>query len=135
MSPHVLPRFTAVALLLVCGSTHAAAPTVPNAGSGTVQYAFTPGARADAMIIAAIASARQQVLGRRRMTLLALGLAVPITLGAALFTGSTILLFVNLVFDVILAGFIAMLLQIKQAQQVSRPKWTLDPEEEVRVVP
>jgi len=62
MSPHVLPRFTAVALLLVCGSTHAAAPAVPNAGSGTVQYAFTPGARADAMIIAAIASARQQVL-------------------------------------------------------------------------
>lgn len=80
-------------------------------------------------------TARQQVLGRRRMTLIALGLAVPITLGAALFTGSTILLFVNLVFDVILAGFIAMLLQIKQAQQVSRPKWTLDPEEEVRVVP
>ena len=62
MNPHVLPRFTAVALLLVCGSSHAAAPTVPNTGSGTVQYAFTPGARADAMIIAAIASARQQVL-------------------------------------------------------------------------
>jgi hypothetical protein len=80
-------------------------------------------------------TARQQVLARRRMTLIGLGLAVPLTLAAALFTGSTILLFINLVFDVILAGFIAMLLQIKQAQQVSRPKWTLDPEDEVRVVP
>jgi len=62
MSPHVLSRFTAGALLLVCGNAHAAAPPVPNAGTGSVQYAFTPGGRADAMIIAAIASARQQVL-------------------------------------------------------------------------
>lgn len=80
-------------------------------------------------------TARQQVLTRRRMTLIGLSLAVPITLAAALFTGSKMLLFVNLVFDVILAGFIAMLLQIKQSQQVARPKWTLDPEDEVRVVP
>ncbi len=80
-------------------------------------------------------TAREQVLGRRRMTLIGLSLAVPITLALALFTGSTVLLFVNLVFDVILAGFIAMLLQIKQTQQVARPKWTLDPEDEVRVVP
>jgi hypothetical protein len=79
-------------------------------------------------------TARQQVLARRRMTLIALGFAVPLTLGAALFTGSTVLLFVNLFVDVILAGFIAMLLQIKQTQQVARPKWTLDPEDEVRVV-
>ena len=80
-------------------------------------------------------TARQQVLTRRRMTLIGLSLAVPITLGLALFTGSKMLLFVNLIFDVILAGFIAMLLQIKQSQQVARPKWTLDPEDEVRVVP
>ncbi len=80
-------------------------------------------------------TARQQVLARRRMMLIGLSLAVPITLAAALYTGSTVLLFVNLVFDVVLAGFIAMLLQIKQAQQVARPKWTLDPEDEVRVVP
>ncbi len=79
-------------------------------------------------------TARQQVLARRRMTLVGLVLAVPVTLGAALFTGSTMLLFVNLFVDVILAGFIAMLLQIKQAQQTARPKWTLDPEDEVRVV-
>ncbi|MEK7836177.1 MAG: phospholipase D family protein, partial [Pseudomonadota bacterium] len=62
MSPHFLSRFAAVALWLVCGGSPAAAPTVPNPGSGSVQYAFTPGGRADAMIIAAIASARQQVL-------------------------------------------------------------------------
>jgi hypothetical protein len=77
---------------------------------------------------------RQQVLARRRMALIALGVAVPLTLGAALYTGSTVLLFVNLFVDVILAGFIAMLLQIKQSQQTARPKWTLDPEDEVRVV-
>lgn len=62
MSLNVLSRFTAGALLLVCGSAHAAAPPVPNTSAGSVQYAFTPGARADAMIIAAITAARQQVL-------------------------------------------------------------------------
>jgi hypothetical protein len=68
------------------------------------------------------------------MALVALVLAVPLTLGAALYTGSTVLLIVNLFVDVVLAGFIAMLLSIKQTQQVSRPKWTLDPEDEVRVI-
>lgn len=62
MNPNALTRFTAGALLFVCGSAHAAAPPMPNTTNGTVQYAFTPGSRADAMIIAAIASARQQVL-------------------------------------------------------------------------
>ena len=79
-------------------------------------------------------TARQQVLARRRMALIALVVAVPLTLGAALYTGSTVLLFVNLFVDVVLAGFIAMLLQIKQTQQVARPRWTLDPEDEVRVI-
>ena len=79
-------------------------------------------------------TARQQVLARRRMALVGLVLAVPLTLGAALYTGSTVLLIVNLFVDVVLAGFIAMLLSIKQTQQVSRPKWTLDPEDEVRVI-
>mgnify|MGYP001578023006 FL=1 len=77
---------------------------------------------------------RQQVLARRRMALIGLSLAVPLTLAVALYTGSTALLFLNLFVDVILAGFIAMLLQIKQGQQTARPKWTLDPEDEVRVV-
>jgi len=62
MSPHVLLRCITGALLLVCGSAQAAAPPVPNTSNGTVQYAFTPGGGADAMIIAAIAAARQQVL-------------------------------------------------------------------------
>jgi phosphatidylserine/phosphatidylglycerophosphate/cardiolipin synthase-like enzyme len=48
-------------LLLVCFNAHAAAPPVPNTGD-SVQYAFTPGGRVDAMIIAAIAAARRQVL-------------------------------------------------------------------------
>ena len=61
MSPQARLRITAGALLLACGNAHAAAPPIPNPG-GSVQYAFTPGGRADAMIIAAIASARQQVL-------------------------------------------------------------------------
>jgi len=60
MSPNVALLFAAGALLLVFGNVHAAAPPVPN--TGTVQYAFTPGGRADAMIIAAIAAARRQVL-------------------------------------------------------------------------
>ena len=62
MSPGVLLRFAAGALLLVCGNAHAVAPPVPNTSNGTVEYAFTPGSRADAMIIAAIAAARRQVL-------------------------------------------------------------------------
>ncbi len=39
-----------------------AAPLTPFAAAGTVQYAFTPGDAADAMIIAAIDAARQQIL-------------------------------------------------------------------------
>jgi len=39
-----------------------AAPLTPFAASGTIQFAFTPGDPVDAMIIAAIDDARQQVL-------------------------------------------------------------------------
>jgi phosphatidylserine/phosphatidylglycerophosphate/cardiolipin synthase-like enzyme len=39
-----------------------APPVTPFAATGTVQYAFTPGDRADDMIIAAIAAARREVL-------------------------------------------------------------------------
>ena len=62
MSPNVLSRFTAGALLLVFGNAHAAPPPVPNTSNGTVQYAFTPDGRADDMIVEAIAGARKQVL-------------------------------------------------------------------------
>jgi hypothetical protein len=80
---------------------------------------------------------RDQVLARRRMALIALGLAVPITLALALYTGSTIFLIVNLLVDILLAGYIAMLLQIKQTQQHAPAPYrgpSSEEEEEVRVV-
>lgn len=65
---------------------------------------------------AAMAGARESVLARRRLALIALVTAVPITLGVAIFTGSTMFLIINLVFDLLIAGYVAMLLQIKQGQ-------------------
>lgn len=79
-------------------------------------------------------TARQQVLARRRLALIVLGAAVPLTLILALITGSTLLLFLNLAVDVALAGYIAMLLQIKQAQQGGRPLPPHGTDEEVRVL-
>lgn len=51
-------------LLTACGAAaqSAAPPVTSFAATGTVQYAFTPGSRADDMLIAAINTARQQVL-------------------------------------------------------------------------
>ena len=57
---------------------------------------------------------RQQVLGRRRMALIALGVAVVGTLAIAIITGSWPILAVSLVVDVMLAAYVAILLQIKQ---------------------
>lgn len=79
-------------------------------------------------------TARQQVLARRRLALIILGVAVPLTLILALITGSTLLLFLNLAVDVALAGFIAMLLQIKQSQHGGRPLPSYGTDEEVRVL-
>lgn len=59
-------------------------------------------------------SARERVLARRRNALIGLGIAVIATLVAAIITGSVVLLVVSLIVDVALAGYIAMLLQIKQ---------------------
>lgn len=59
---------------------------------------------------------RESVLARRRLALIALAAALPITLVAAIFTGSTMFLILNLVFDLLIAGYVAMLLQIKRAQ-------------------
>ena len=56
---------SAVLLWLATGSAMAlepAPPVVPHAATGTLQYAFTSEHHADAMIIAAIDAARQQVL-------------------------------------------------------------------------
>ena len=84
-------------------------------------------------------SARQQVLARRRIALIGLVVAVPVTLALALFTGLVSMLILNLVIDVILAGYIAMLLQIKQGQSAAprRPVRRPVPEddEEANVVP
>ena len=57
---------------------------------------------------------REQVLGRRRMALIALGVAVVGTLVIAIITGSWPILAVSLVVDVMLAAYVAILLQIKQ---------------------
>ena len=80
-------------------------------------------------------TARQQVLTRRKYALILLVLAVPVTLGLALVTGSTTILYLNLFFDVVLAGYIAMLLQIKQGQgSGGRQRWVAPAEEEVRLL-
>lgn len=64
---------------------------------------------------------REQVLGRRRMALIALGVAVIATLAAAIFTGSWPILAVSLVVDVMLAAYVAILLQIKQHKGSAPP--------------
>ena len=61
-------------------------------------------------------SERERVLARRRMALIVLAALVPVTLVAAIVTGSVLLLAVNLVTDLLIALYVAMLLQIKQAQ-------------------
>jgi len=64
----------------------------------------------------AMSGERDRVLARRRLALIGLAAAVPVTLGVAIFTGSIMFLFINLVFDLLIGGYVAMLLQIKQAQ-------------------
>lgn len=55
------PRAVCSVLILTAAAA-GAQPSAPLAGGGSVQYAFTPGDHADAMIIGAIDDARQQVL-------------------------------------------------------------------------
>ena len=61
-SRHFAPSLLVFALAAPAFALQPAPPVVPFAATGTIQYAFTPGDHADEMIIAAIASARQQVL-------------------------------------------------------------------------
>lgn len=69
---------------------------------------------------------RKTVLARRRRALLGLaGLAVA-TLGAAIWTGSLTLLFVNLGVDMMLAAYIAILLQIKEQARTAAPVTALE---------
>ncbi len=58
-----------------------------------------------------------RILARRRLALVVLVVAVPATLLAAILTGSTLFLIINLVMDVVIAGYVALLLQIKQTQE------------------
>ncbi len=60
------------------------------------------------------AAQRRRVLARRRRTLIALVAAAMASLGGAIVTGSLVVLGVNLVVDMALAAYIAMLLQIKE---------------------
>ena len=78
---------------------------------------------------------RERVLARRRVALVVLAAAVPISLVAAILTGSTTFLIINLVFDVLIAGYVAMLLQIKQSQEAGpgRPARPSGRDEDVRV--
>lgn len=57
---------------------------------------------------------RRRVLARRRRALLGLTALAIATLGAAIWTGSLVLLGTNLVADLLLASYIGVLVQIKQ---------------------
>jgi hypothetical protein len=86
---------------------------------------------------ATAADVRARVLARRKMALIVLGLTVVATLAGAVLTGSTLLLGATLVADVVLAGYVAMLLTIKQRRQhvpaSSRAAYS-DDADDVRVV-
>ncbi len=64
---------------------------------------------------------RRRVLARRRRTLIALVAAAMASLGLAIVTGSIVFLGVNLVVDMALASYVAMLLQIKEHAGVRPP--------------
>ncbi len=85
--------------------------------------------------LAGLDGEREQVLARRRLALVVLAAAVPITLIAAILTGSTTFLIINLVFDLVIAGYVAMLLQIKQGQEAQSRRVVRKPlsGEDVRV--
>jgi len=66
---------------------------------------------------------------------MSLAILMPVTLVAALVTGSKMLLIANLVIDVIIGGYIAVLLRIKQTQAASPRGPRVDEDEDVKVVP
>lgn len=74
----------------------------------------------DPMAVASPEERRRQVLARRRLALIALILLAIGTLVGAVLTGSYVLLAITLVCDVMLAVYIAVLLQIKRHQAESR---------------
>jgi hypothetical protein len=80
-------------------------------------------------------AARQQVLARRKAALIVLAVMVVGTLAGAVLTGSVVLLVATLVADVLLAGYVAMLLTIKQRRGTPSGAATTDHRsDDVRVV-
>jgi len=76
-----------------------------------------PGSPAARIALDALETERLEILARRRRTLTALILLVGGTLAAAIVTASLMVLFFNLLADVLLAGYVAVLLQIKQQRR------------------
>ena len=74
---------------------------------------------------------RRRILARRRRTLLVLVVLVVTTLAAAIVTGSLLLLFFNLLSCVMLAAYVAVLLQIKAQRRSVRSQ----PEANVQHLP
>ena len=66
------------------------------------------------------------------MALMSLALLMPVSLGAAVATSSRALLIGNLIVDVLIGGYIAVLLRIKQGQQ-PLPWRSADADEDVKV--
>jgi hypothetical protein len=78
---------------------------------------------------------REQVLARRRVALIVLSALVPLTLVGALVTGAKLLLICNLIADVAIGVYVAVLLRIKQEQQTT-PRWaSAEEDEDMRVLP
>ncbi|MBT8212340.1 MAG: hypothetical protein KJN71_04250 [Acidimicrobiia bacterium] len=65
--------------------------------------------------------ARRQTLTRRRRILLLLGTVAVATLAAAIVTSSWLWLIATLVADAVFAGYVALLLQIKQQRSMAAP--------------
>ena len=59
-------------------------------------------------------ASRSRSKARQRQILVGLGIAAMATLGVALYTGSWAWLSMSLIFDALLAAYIALLLQVKQ---------------------
>jgi hypothetical protein len=84
--------------------------TRPPASGRPTRESFRPPTPADAH--------RERVLARRRYALVTLAFLAIATLAGAIITGSWPILAASLVVDVLLATYIAVLLQIKQRKQV-----------------
>jgi hypothetical protein len=100
-------------------------PSVMNARRETVvNETRAPEAPADRPSAQRSDDARRRVLARRRLALIVLGSAALITLAAAIFTGSFVLLIATLTVDVLLAVYVAVLLEVKQRGRTGSPQQT-----------